>query len=107
MARLFALAFTASFVVTSGAFAAPFKHIVIVIQENRTIDNLFGSNPTFEPGVDVATYGKNSKGENVALTAAPLAGCYDLDHSHKAFEIALTKGFDQEEVIAHKCTAAN
>jgi phospholipase C len=30
-----------------------FKHIILVIQENRTPDNLFGGNPTFEPGVDI------------------------------------------------------
>jgi len=31
-----------------------FKHIIVVVQENRTPDNLFGSNPRFEPGVDIA-----------------------------------------------------
>ena len=32
-----------------------FDHIVLVVQENRTPDNLFGSNPNFEPGVDIGT----------------------------------------------------
>jgi phospholipase C len=32
----------------------PIQHVVILIQENRTPDNLFGSNPSFEPGVDIA-----------------------------------------------------
>ena len=42
-----------------------FDHIVVIVQENRTPDNLFGSTPTnlrgcngqddFEPGVDIQT----------------------------------------------------
>lgn len=62
-----------------------FKHVVIIIQENRTPDNLFGSNPHFEPGVDIATSGPNSKGEIVPLRPLPLANCYDLNHQHIAF----------------------
>jgi phospholipase C len=62
-----------------------FSHIVIVVQENRSVDNLFGSNPAFEPGVDIQTSGLNSKHQTVPLTPVPLAGCYDLAHSHAAF----------------------
>jgi phospholipase C len=63
-----------------------FDHVVMIIQENRTPDNIFGSNPNFEPGVDIATSGLNSKGQNIPLKATPLAGCYDLSHMHLAFE---------------------
>jgi len=82
-----ALAACASFTICgSPAIAiAPFSHIIIVFQENRTPDNLFGSNPTFEPGVDIATSGQNSKGQTVTLKATPIDGCYDVDHSHQAF----------------------
>jgi phospholipase C len=62
-----------------------FKHVIIIVQENRTVDNLFGSNPTFEPGVDIATTGLNSLGQQVPLTAVQLGGCYDLNHAHAAF----------------------
>jgi phospholipase C len=62
-----------------------FDHVVVIIQENRTPDNLFGSNPNFEPGVDIATSGLNSKGKNIPLKATALAGCYDLNHMHSAF----------------------
>jgi phospholipase C len=83
------------------AHAAPaFKHIVIIFQENRTPDNLFGSNPKFEPGVDLAINGVNSKGKTIRLTAIPLANCYDLSHAHSAFEADLTQGFDQDPVVA-------
>ena len=73
--------------IPSLAFGQPlqFSHIVIVVQENRTPDNLFGSNPTFEPGVDLATSGLDSQGQEVPLTAYSLVGCYDLGHSHASF----------------------
>ena len=98
MQMQYALA-VAAFLLSSPAplQAAPvFKHIVVVIQENRTPDNLFGSNPTFEPGVDIATEGRLSNGKMVPLTARPLADCYDIAHSHASFEAALTHGFDTE-----------
>jgi phospholipase C len=69
-----------------------FNHIVILDQENRTPDNLFGSNPTFEPGVEIATSGINSTGATVPFTPVALASCYDLSHSHQSFERAYNKG---------------
>jgi phospholipase C len=72
--------------------------VIIIVQENRTPDNLFGSNPAFEPGVDIATSGKNSHGQLVPLTALPLADCYDIGHAHVSFENMLTKGADKEVV---------
>jgi phospholipase C len=69
-----------------------FDHIVIVDQENRTPDNLFGSSPNFEPGVDIATSGTNSHNQNVPLTPVELVDCYDLGHSHLSFQKAYNKG---------------
>jgi phospholipase C len=66
--------------------APRFTHIIMIVQENRTPDNLFGSNPTFEPGVDLATSGTNSLGKTIPLTGVALAGCYDIAHTHAAFE---------------------
>ena len=60
-------------------------NVVVIFQENRTPDNLFGSNPNFLPGVDIATSGVNSQGQTVSLTAIPLANNYDLSHAHSAF----------------------
>jgi phospholipase C len=45
-----------------------FKHIVIIIQENRTYDNLFA---TF-PGGDGITVGKGHNGQNIPLAKANL-----------------------------------
>jgi phospholipase C len=83
-----------------------FKHVILVVQENRTPDNLFGSNPTFEPGVDIASTGVTSTGATVPLTALPLVECYDIAHTHASFEAALTRGFDQEPLLTTNCTKA-
>jgi phospholipase C len=69
-----------------------FKHVVIVVQENRTPDNLFGSNPHFEPGVDIASSGINSHHHKVPLTAVALASCYGAGHTHAAFLQAYNHG---------------
>src|SRR4030081_281769 len=67
----------------------PIKHVVIVIQENRTPDNLFRALLTW-PGINpanynIATSGTNSKGQTIPLTASPFANHYDLSHAHAAF----------------------
>jgi len=55
----------------ANAQAIKFKHVVVILQENRTPDNIFGSNPHFEPGVDLATEGLTSTGKMVPLTPIP------------------------------------
>ena len=44
-----------------GSGSAPITHVVIIIQENRTVDNLFNS----LPGADTAQTGLNSSGGTV------------------------------------------
>jgi len=75
------------------ARAAPaFSHVIVIFQENRTPDNIFGSNPTFEPGVDIATSGMNSHGNIIPLKAEPINSCYDLGHSHMNFTLMYRGG---------------
>jgi phospholipase C len=62
-----------------------YLNVVVIFQENRSPDNLFGSNPNFSPGVDIATSGVNSQGQQIPLTPVPLANDYDLSHAHSAF----------------------
>ena len=67
----------------------PFKHVVVVVQENRTPDNLFHSLLSW-PGIklknyNLATVGMNSKGQIIPLTPVPLGISYDLSHKHEAF----------------------
>ena len=67
-----------------GGFHLPptkIQHIIIIVQENRTPDNLFQG----LPGADIASSGTNSKGKSVALVPRKLADRYDVDHSHAGF----------------------
>lgn len=89
---LIALIFNLSLALASANAQVHFNHVVIIDQENRTPDNLFGSNPNFEPGVDIKTSGTNSKHQTVQFTSVELADCYDLGHSHLSFQQAYAKG---------------
>lgn len=75
----------------------------MIIQENRTVDNLFGSNPHFEPGVDIGTSGLDSKGEVLPLLPLPLETCFDIDHSHtgwvNAYDNGKMDGWDKNRVM--------
>jgi len=53
------------------------QHLVIIVQENRSFDNLFSG----FPGADSATTG-NSYGQIVPLNAVPFEFGVDVDHSH-------------------------
>jgi phospholipase C len=64
------------------------KHVIIIVQENRTPDNLFQG----LPGADIANSGYNSKGLKVVLMPRPLDNRYDLDHSHTAFKTEYNGG---------------
>ncbi len=59
---------------------SPLKHIVIMIQENRSFDNFFAT----YPGADGTTTGKTHDGETVALQERGLIA-NDVDHRWQAF----------------------
>lgn len=61
--------------------SSPIGHVIIIVQENRTPDNLFQG----LKGADIATTGKNSSGETITLHKVPLEIDYDMDHEHEAF----------------------
>ncbi|HZZ65173.1 MAG TPA: alkaline phosphatase family protein [Candidatus Baltobacteraceae bacterium] len=71
------------------------QHVIVVIQENRTLDNLFHA----LPGADTASVGLTHTGQTVALTPGPLEEPYDLGHSHANFETEYdggkNDGFDE------------
>ncbi|MGA8534188.1 MAG: alkaline phosphatase family protein [Candidatus Tumulicola sp.] len=66
---------------TSAGPSARIGHIVIIIQENRTPDNLFQG----LAGADIANSGLNSKGQRVKLAPVPLEAHYDVSHAHESF----------------------
>lgn len=73
------------------------RHVVIIVQENRTVDNVFQG----FPGADTVSYGMNSHGARVPLRPEPLGGPLALAHRHLAFEIEYAQGrmdgFDLEK----------
>lgn len=83
---------------SSTAFAvdgSPIQHIVVIMQENRSFDNLFNG----FPGADTAQSGWNGTAE-IALRPISLADSRDLEHSHlrwwKDWNDGKMDGFAQE-----------
>jgi len=64
----------------SGTGAGKITHVVYIVQENRSFDNLFQG----YPHADTVPSGKNSKGETVTLSPVSLAYQYVIDHSAAA-----------------------
>jgi phospholipase C len=70
--------------VQSGALSGPdavaggkIKHIVYIVQEGRSFDNLFQG----YPGADTVSKGMNSKGQTIALQPWSLKKAYRIDES--------------------------
>jgi len=60
--------------------AGKIKHIVYIVQENRSFDNMFQG----YPGADTVSSGKNSQGQRIKLQPWSLAHQYVIDHSDDA-----------------------
>lgn len=68
----------------------PIQHVIVIVQENRSPDNLFGVDAATHqklPNAHLATYGLckpigYSSSQQVNLTSFKLAACWDPDHSH-------------------------
>jgi phospholipase C len=60
--------------------AGKITHIVYIVQENRSFDNLFQG----YPGANTVSKGKISTGESVELKPASLSAFYVIDHSAEA-----------------------
>ncbi len=63
------------------------RHVVIIIQENRSVDNLFNG----FPGADTVSVGRSHEGP-VALRPVDLSYPADVDHQHRAFEEEYDRG---------------
>jgi phospholipase C len=82
------------------------QHIVIIIQENRSFDNLFQG----FPGADTQSFGYDSAGKKITLAPADIGTRWDVEHDANGFLEACNgagsypgtecrmNGFDKEEV---------
>ena len=77
-------------VITNGPSVAPSKigHIVVIVQENRSVDNLFQG----LPGADTVPTARTHDGRTVALRPIRLESGLDVDHSHHNFLIEYDHG---------------
>ncbi|MGA8574904.1 MAG: alkaline phosphatase family protein [Candidatus Cybelea sp.] len=60
--------------------AGKIEHVVFIVQENRSFDNLFQA----YPHADTVSSGKDSHGKTIALQPVPLSKQYVLDHTDSA-----------------------
>lgn len=76
------------------------QHVIIIIQENRTPDNLFNG----LPGADTVTSGLDHNGNVVPLHPVNMVVRYDISHSHADFlteyNNGAMNGFDSVPIIA-------
>jgi phospholipase C len=82
------------------------QHVVIVIQENRSFDNLFQG----FPGADTQSWGYNTSNKKINLIQVPLEAYWDVEHDSTGFLAACNgtgsypgtdcqmNGFNKEEV---------
>ena len=80
----------------ASAQISSFKHVVVIVQENRTPDNLFqglcaapygacAAPPTAAAHYDIQTSNWKTKGGSIQPSPVALANTYDLSHAHSAF----------------------
>ncbi len=76
------------------------SHIVVIVQENRSVDNLFYG----LPGADTSRYGVNSSGRHFHLLPIHMTAPYDISHEHGAFTIEYRKGkVNGFDLVASHC----
>lgn len=67
---------------------AKIRHVIVIFQENRTVDNLFNG----FPGADTRTYALDSNGKSIPLKPESLSGQPDKSHSHETWWKEWNKG---------------
>ena len=78
------------------------RHVVFIVQENRSFDNLFHG----YRGADSATFGYAHDGTRVDLQPVSLAAFYDisngLDAFKKSYDDGKMDGFDQKRILPRR-----
>jgi phospholipase C len=62
------------------------QHVVVIVQENRSIDNLFQDPNLIQAGAHIAQSGIDSHGNTIQLKKVPLVVDYNPGHGHDSFE---------------------
>jgi phospholipase C len=80
--------------------AGTITHVVIIVQENRTVDNLFQG----LPGANTASSGQNSLGQTVSLEPEPLSAKFDISHRHSGYTTEYANGaMNGWDLVASTC----
>jgi phospholipase C len=73
------------------------RHVVVIVQENRSFDNLFQK----LPGADTQSYGLNRQGAHIPLQQISLSSPWGPQHTHGDFNTEFDNGkldgFEQEK----------
>ena len=95
--------------------AGKITHVIYVVQENRSFDNLFQG----YPGADTVSQGMNSSGQTITLQPSSLSRVYIIDHSAYAMFAACNgtgslpgtnckmNGFNNEERVRRSVQSRN
>src|SRR5580704_9987644 len=82
-------AVSAGAIASAQTYNTPIRHVIVVMQENRTPDNLFQDPALIANGADISSTGflKNDQGQRVTiqLVPGPLDSCYGPAHTHGAW----------------------
>ncbi len=80
------------------------KHVIIIVQENRSPDDLFSG----LPGADTVTSGENTAGTQTRLRKISITAPYDLSHSNNGFNVEYDGGrMDGFNLEHSSCDAPN
>jgi phospholipase C len=68
-----------------GTFSTPLQHVIVIVQENRTPDNLFGADTALiRAGAHIVPAG-HCHGTTIPLAAWQLDACFNPSHTHPAW----------------------
>ncbi len=95
----------------SGSPGSPIQHVIVVIQENRTFNNLFATFPGTTgttTGMERIGQGKNEKTQPIALTEVHLYNKKNINHLYTAYKTAYRNGhMDAFNRIKYQATGKN
>jgi phospholipase C len=80
----------------SGGPSSRIGHIVVIVQENRTTNNIFNG----LPGAYTVRRTTQPGGKIIALLPIPLSERYDIDHRYRAFQLEYRGDFED---VRSKC----